>query len=285
MHFTPRPRWLMMVSTAIVVLPVLRSPMMSSRWPRPTGVMASMALIPVWSGSCTGWRPVMPGAWTSIRRLSVVATGPLPSMGWPRALTTRPRRASPTGTERIRPVALTDWPSSISLTSPSTTAPIVSSSRLSASPRRPPSNSSSSLTDAPGRPDTRAMPSPTSTMVPTCAAWTSGVKSARRERSAAVMSEVSMEKVSVMEVPVLASEGLAQLLEPAPHRPVDDGVADAGDDATEDRRIDDDLDRDPLAGGPSEGVGEAGLLVGVEWIGGADLGDRLGAGFGRPGDK
>ena len=45
-----------MVSTATVVLPVLRSPMISSRWPRPIGVMASMALMPVCSGSDTGWR-------------------------------------------------------------------------------------------------------------------------------------------------------------------------------------------------------------------------------------
>ena len=46
---------------ATVVLPVLRSPMISSRWPRPIGVMASMALMPVCSGSCTGLRPMMPG--------------------------------------------------------------------------------------------------------------------------------------------------------------------------------------------------------------------------------
>ena len=36
----------MIVSMATVVLPVLRSPMISSRWPRPIGVMASMALMP-----------------------------------------------------------------------------------------------------------------------------------------------------------------------------------------------------------------------------------------------
>ena len=53
---------------AIVVLPVLRSPMISSRWPRPIGVIASIDLMPVCSGSCTGLRPVMPGAWISIRR-------------------------------------------------------------------------------------------------------------------------------------------------------------------------------------------------------------------------
>ena len=55
----------------MVVLPVLRSPMISSRWPRPIGVMASMALMPVCSGSCTGLRPVMPGAWISMRRVQV----------------------------------------------------------------------------------------------------------------------------------------------------------------------------------------------------------------------
>ena len=54
-----------------VVLPVLRSPMTSWRWPRPMGVMASMDLMPVCSGSPTGWRPVMPGAWISMRRSSV----------------------------------------------------------------------------------------------------------------------------------------------------------------------------------------------------------------------
>ena len=41
---------------AIAVLPVERSPMMSSRWPRPIGIIESIALSPVWSGSFTGWR-------------------------------------------------------------------------------------------------------------------------------------------------------------------------------------------------------------------------------------
>ena len=52
----------------MVVLPVLRSPMISSRWPRPIGVIASIDLMPVCSGSCTGLRPMMPGAWISMRR-------------------------------------------------------------------------------------------------------------------------------------------------------------------------------------------------------------------------
>src|ERR1700721_2854102 len=77
MHFTPWPAWLRMVSTATVVLPVLRSPMMSSRCPRPIGVMASMALIPVCNGSLTGWRPTMPRAWTSLPRGSGGVDGAL----------------------------------------------------------------------------------------------------------------------------------------------------------------------------------------------------------------
>ncbi len=39
--------------------------------------------------------------------------GPLPSMGWPRAFTTRPTRASPTGTVMTRPVERTTVPSSM----------------------------------------------------------------------------------------------------------------------------------------------------------------------------
>ena len=45
--------------------------MISSRWPRPTGVMASIDLMPVWRGSFTGWRSTTPGACTSRRRLSL----------------------------------------------------------------------------------------------------------------------------------------------------------------------------------------------------------------------
>ena len=52
----------MIVSMAMAVLPVLRSPMISSRWPRPMGIMESMALMPVCSGSLTGWRSATPGA-------------------------------------------------------------------------------------------------------------------------------------------------------------------------------------------------------------------------------
>src|SRR2546422_434460 len=81
MHFTPCPRWLRIVSTATVVLPVLRSPMMSSRCPRPMGVIASIALMPVWSGSCPGLPGAMPGARVSGRRFSLVAIWALTVVG------------------------------------------------------------------------------------------------------------------------------------------------------------------------------------------------------------
>ena len=51
----------MKVSIATAVLPVWRSPMISSRWPRPTGTSASSALRPVCTGSCTDLRGMMPG--------------------------------------------------------------------------------------------------------------------------------------------------------------------------------------------------------------------------------
>src|SRR5579875_3648044 len=74
MQCTSVSRWLRIVSIRIAVLPVERSPMISSRWPRPTFVIASMALIPVWSGSLTGWRATPPGA---PRRLALADLLPL----------------------------------------------------------------------------------------------------------------------------------------------------------------------------------------------------------------
>ena len=52
----------MMVSMAMVVLPVERSPMISSRWPRPIGIIASIAMMPVCTGCETDLRLMMPGA-------------------------------------------------------------------------------------------------------------------------------------------------------------------------------------------------------------------------------
>src|SRR6059036_3625513 len=56
MQMRSLPFWLMIVSTATAVLPVWRSPMMSSRWPRPIGTIASIALRPVCTGCDTDWR-------------------------------------------------------------------------------------------------------------------------------------------------------------------------------------------------------------------------------------
>ena len=86
-------RWLMMVSMAMAVLPVCRSPMISSRWPRPIGVIASMALIPVCSGWFTLLRCTTDGACSSRARSSVPSISPLPSSGMPSGSTTRPRNA------------------------------------------------------------------------------------------------------------------------------------------------------------------------------------------------
>src|ERR1700681_4514097 len=52
----------MIVSNATAVFPVWRSPMISSRWPRPMGIIESMALIPVCKGSFTERRSTTPGA-------------------------------------------------------------------------------------------------------------------------------------------------------------------------------------------------------------------------------
>ena len=174
MHFTPRPFWLMIVSMAMVVLPVLRSPMISSRCPRPIGVIASIDLMPVCNGSCTGLRPMIPGACTSTRRMIAPTISPLPSIGTPSALTTRPSMASPTGTDKMRPVALTVCCSSMPSALPRTTTPMESSSKLRAKPTLPSSNSSNSFTAQSGKPLTRAMPSPISATRPTVRASTDG---------------------------------------------------------------------------------------------------------------
>ena len=105
----------MIVSIAIAVLPVWRSPMMSSRWPRPIGIIESIAFRPVCSGSVTGWRWTTPGALNSAGRGLVVSMSPLPSSGSPSGSTMRPSRASPTGISRSWPVRLTVSPSTILL--------------------------------------------------------------------------------------------------------------------------------------------------------------------------
>ena len=45
--------------------------MISSRWPRPIGIIASIAFRPVCIGSLTGWRWTTPGALNSAGRVSL----------------------------------------------------------------------------------------------------------------------------------------------------------------------------------------------------------------------
>ena len=105
----------MIVSTAIAVLPVARSPMMSSRWPLPNGIIASMTRSPVASGRVTKDRSTMAGAGCSTGANVVVFTGAPPSSGAPSASTTRPSSASPTGTRATSPVPCTMLPEEIAL--------------------------------------------------------------------------------------------------------------------------------------------------------------------------
>ena len=135
----------MIVSIAIADLPVWRSPMISSRWPRPIGVIESIALMPVAIGSFTGWRCTTPGALNSAGRISEVFTSPLPSSGFPSGSTMRPSSSSPTGISSRRPLRLTVSPSSILSHSPNSTAPTLSDSRLSARPVTSCGSSSSSI--------------------------------------------------------------------------------------------------------------------------------------------
>src|SRR6266498_1105121 len=156
----------MMVSTATAVLPVCRSPMISSRWPRPIGTIESIAFRPVCTGCETDFLQITPGATFSMTSLAFAGIGPLPSIGWPSEFTTRPRSSGPTGTSRMRPVHFTVSPSVICSYSPRITAPTESRSRLSARPKVFFGNSSISPCITSERPWMRQMPSVTVTTVP-----------------------------------------------------------------------------------------------------------------------
>src|SRR3954451_2140724 len=162
--------------------------MISSRWPRPTFVIESIALMPVWSGSFTGCRWMTPGAFHSTGRVSVVSIGPWPSSGLPSGSTTRPRSASPTGTDATLPVRRTGWPSVILSHSPKSAAPTLSSSRLNARPVTPCSSSSISSARQFSSPWMRAMPSPTCRTAPTSARFDSVSKFSIRSRRIDVIS-------------------------------------------------------------------------------------------------
>src|ERR1039458_9960260 len=148
---TPLSRLLMIVSIAIAVLPVCRSPMISSRWPRPIGVIASIAFRPVCIGCGPDWRCTTPGALNSAGRVSVVAISPFPSKGRPSGSTIRPSSASPTGMSSRRPVRFTVSPSTMCSHLPISTG----------------GSSSTSKDMQFSKPCNRAMPSATDRTVPT----------------------------------------------------------------------------------------------------------------------
>src|SRR3954452_9490143 len=187
----------MMVSMMTADLPVWRSPMTSSRWPRPIGISASIAFSPVCIGSCTDLRGVIPGAFTSTRRRSTSPTnGPLPSIGLPSPSTTRPSSALPTGTSTMSRVRVTVSPSRMRVSSPKMTMPTLSVSRFSAMPLTPAvGNSTSSPAMTFWRPNTRAMPSPTERTCPVSATFCSVSKAAICFLR---MSEISAGRISIL---------------------------------------------------------------------------------------
>ncbi len=151
----------MMASRAMAVLPVLRSPMISSRWPRPSGIIASMAVMPVSSGRETKSRSMIGGAGRSTGSLRSAAIWAPPSSGRPTESTTRPSSASPTGTRATCPVPETRMPAPMDSSEPNRTQPMLSASRLVAMPSTSPGKMRSSSRRVSGSPDTRATPSPT----------------------------------------------------------------------------------------------------------------------------
>ena len=158
----------MIASTAIAVLPVWRSPMISSRWPRPIGIIESTALSPVSIGSLTGWRWTTPGALNSDGRVSVRADLAL-------AVERIAERVDDPSEQLVadrecragRLVRLTVSPSTIFSHSPNSTAPTLSDSRFRASAVTSCGSSSISNDMQFSRPWIRQIPSATDSTVPT----------------------------------------------------------------------------------------------------------------------
>src|ERR671931_2577497 len=292
MHLTWRSvpqcwRWLTIASRQTAVLPVFWSPMISSRWPRPMLVIESIALMPVSSGSFTGWRCTTEGACSSSVRVVSASMSPLPSSGRPSGSITRPRKPSPTGTESTRPVWRTSAPSEMPEASPKTMQPISRTSRLSAMPTSPPGNSSSSLAMAEGIPSTKAMPSPLQVTRPTSSRVTAGRYDSTFLRRALAMSSGRMDSSVTVALPlslcwtaygaaamVLGAQPLAHLGEAAAHAAVEDLVADADHDRAEDRRVDRTVQVDRPASDPGEHLGEPAPARRVQLDGGAHLGHQ-----------
>src|SRR5215210_1430359 len=230
----------MIASTAIADLPVWRSPMISSRWPRPIGIIPSIALSPVCRGSLTGWRWTTPGALNSAGRVSSVSISPLPSSGLPSGSTMRPSSPSPTGISSWRPVRLTVSPSTMWTHSPNSTAPTLSDSSESASPVTSWGSSSISSASQFSRPCTRAMPSATDRTVPTSvrSASPSSRPSMRLLRMLVISSGLICMKSPWSAELAGSRDLLAEVLEAIADGGVEHGVADPDDDAAEDVGVD-----------------------------------------------
>ena len=116
MQTRPLPFWLMIVSMAMAVLPVWRSPMISSRWPRPIGMSASMALIAGLDRRVDRLADDDAGG-DALDRAGLASrrSGPCRRAG--ARAGRRPGRAAPapTGTSTTRPVVLTVSPSLIAV--------------------------------------------------------------------------------------------------------------------------------------------------------------------------
>src|SRR5450759_3889528 len=239
----------MIASIATAVLPVWRSPMISSRWPRPTGIMASMAMMPVW-------------------------IGPRPSIGTPSGLTTRPSMPLPDGTSTTRPVVRTVSFSLMSEVSPIRTAPTSCSSRLSAMPMTvsPPSptNSRSSPAMAPFSPSTCAMPSPIAMTVPTSRTSTEVLNDASWDlRTSSILLAVMS---ATLFLTSRSAHGRPDLGELRRERSVEHPAGDLDDDAAQDRRVDLLAQGDGPAEGGGQFVCELGAQLVVERPGGRDVG-------------
>src|SRR5437660_1668129 len=229
------PFWLMIVSRSTAVLPVWRSPMTSSRCPRPIGIMASIDMMPVCTGSSTRVRVITPGAMTSIGARCFAAMGPRPSIGSPSGLTVRPSSSGPTGTSTMLPVVRTSSPSLMCSYLPRTTARTWSSSRLRARPSTSPGNCTISLAMTPVRPKIWTIPSPTLMTRPTSADTVSASKSFRRCLMTSLISLDLMANSVRSSVHVLRARQLvAQLLQPRRDAGVDHPVADPEDQAADD---------------------------------------------------
>src|SRR3954468_7654124 len=267
MQMRSRSLLLMIVSIAIADLPVWRSPMISSRWPRPIAVMESIAFRPVYMGSSTGLRWTTPGALNSAGRVWVVSMSPLPSSGCPSGVTMRPSSCSPTGISSRRLVRLTVSPSTIWSQAPNRTAPTLSDSRLSARPVTSCGNSSSSSDRQFSRPWRRAMPSLTLRTVPTSV------------RSASPTSRPSMRclRIEVISSGLICIKVLGRwalgalgpgqlashLFEAVPDTGIEDAVAHSEDDAAEDLGVDLGGQLDPAVGLLGDAAGDLlhGLVV------------------------